>query len=261
MRHILLTITAGASVMFNAAHAGYMPTPVTQSPVAESFNATSAISDPKLYGRNHDHSLWAPFFRQFSYSHYTDQKIGPDFDFDPAGLFVIREDGSASLSGHLVSQFDDQFRAKVDLTFRLRDDAGAYGAKKELKKKAYTHHGGPIDTNLFRFFDLEGGTFTGKSALDGLNLSFSQRPSNGLYPLQIGEGANGKNGNLGLSVWFFLHVADNCTAKACYALADQSLYGDFNLDLVETPLPAGAILLMTGMAGLLSARRLKKSAV
>jgi hypothetical protein len=58
--------------------------------ITSSYSATSAV------GSSSDHSLWI--------STCLGNGIGSDFDFDPAGLFNLLDDGTAALSGTVVSQ-------------------------------------------------------------------------------------------------------------------------------------------------------------
>ena len=272
-----LFIVAAAACVSTAAHADYVMTsqpyldknPFTQidlplSPplgvtepgrLTASFFASSAESDPTLSPYDHDHAFTAGFFSQREGTGLQGQADGASFDFRPDGVFVIDSTGNARLTGTIASQVDEQYRATVDLTFRLRDGAGINGAKLELLDSAYLANGGDIDPALWQYFELVDGSFTGIDGLEGVNLDFSKRPADGLYPLQFGEGANGKNGNLGLAVWFFLSANENCTAALCSSIAGELLAGDFNLDLLETPLPAGALLVLTGLGGLSLSRR------
>lgn len=220
-----------------------------------SYTASSAVGDPTLSSSRSDHAIWLPFFRSVSGTPLTGNANSADFDFVWDGNFTIGHNGYATLTGQVASQVDSNFGFDVAFKFRNRDGAGASGVKRELRNSAYIENGGPIDTSSFRFFDLEGGSFTGTGALAGVNFGVQNRDTNMLFPLQLGEGANGKNGNLGASVWFSLFTDNGCTSSLCDALAGQNLIGDVNIDLQPVPIPAAFLLFGTGLAGLSAMRR------
>ncbi|MEL7488126.1 MAG: VPLPA-CTERM sorting domain-containing protein [Pseudomonadota bacterium] len=227
---------------------------------AATFSATSAVSDPNLHGGNSDHSVWLPFFESVAGTPLTGNSNGSDFDFSPEGFLTINPDGTGQLVGTIVSQVDPRFAFDVVIDFLGLSGPGSGGPKKELRACAYagTCSGGApaVDTDSWDYFSLTGGTLTGLEALAGITFDVSERPRNNVHPMQIGDGANNKNGQFGLSVWFYLTVSGMCDNVLCdEILAQNSLRGDFNLNLTETPLPAGVLLFLTGLAGVGAARR------
>ncbi|MEL6789669.1 MAG: VPLPA-CTERM sorting domain-containing protein [Pseudomonadota bacterium] len=228
---------------------------------AISYLASSAVSDPTLSASNNDHAIWLPFFRSVSGTPLTGNSNSADFDFVWDGRFEVMDNGYATLSGKIANQVDMDYAFDVTFNFRQRDGAGPDGVKRELRGSAYTENGGPIDTGSFSFFDLEGGSFTGTGALAGVNFGVENRAGSMTFPLQFGEGANGKNGNLGASVWFSLFTDNGCTNALCHELNAQNLIGDVNIDLQPVPLPAAFLLFGTGLAGLSAMRRKKGATV
>ena len=227
---------------------------------AAPYYATSAVSD-SLHAGNNDHAVWLPFFESIPGTALTGNANGSDFDFVPFGDFVVDNMGGATLSGRIVSQVDPKFVFDIVVDFIGLAGPGSGGPKKELRACAYMTGCGDIDPATWDYYRLTGGTFTGVDDLEGLSFTVSERPVNNVFPLQMGEGANGKNGNLGLASWFFLSLSGNCTNALCDNLAQlNSLKGDFNLDLVETPLPAGFLLFGSGLVGLASAKRRRRRA-
>ena len=223
---------------------------------ATTFSATSAVSDPTLHGGNSDHSVWLPFFESLSGTPLNGNSNGSDFDFVPEGFFVVNPDGSAQLTGTIFSQVDPSFAFEVVVDFIGLAGPGSGGPKQELRACAYNGGCGNIDPNTWSYFSLTGGTFTGLGSLAGIAFDVTERPENNVHPAQTGVGANNKNGNVGLSVWFYLTLTGQCDNVLCDDIAQlDRIVGDFNLNLSETPLPAGVLLFLTGLAGFGAARR------
>lgn len=65
-----------------------------------------------------------------------------------------------------------------------------------------------------------------------------------------GMGANDKNSDFGMSVWFFTNGANGGTANPC----GSGSVCDFNLKLTSVPVPAGIALLPAGLAVLAGMR-------
>lgn len=102
--------------------------------------------------------------------------------------------------------------------------------KLELDASSYVENGGIIDPTSWDFYDNFSGTFTGVGGeWEGVVLSATLRgPS-----AQIGVGANGKNGNFGLSNWFNLTI-DSATNDLPDGFSlGQTLSGDVNIDLPD----------------------------
>lgn len=226
---------------------------------ASTFQAYSAESD-ELHRGDNDHAVWLPFFESLGGTSLQGNVDGSDFDFVSFGDFIIDDDGNATLSGRIVSQVDDSFAFDIIVDFIGLDGEGTGGPKKELRSCAYNGGCADIDPATWDYFRLTSGSFTGVDELEGLSFSVSERPVDNVFPLQIGEGANGKNGNFGGAAWFYLALNDGCTNELCDDIAQfNQLRGDFNLDLIETPLPAGFLLFGSGIAALGSVKRRRKA--
>lgn len=242
-----LTIATIAMLFSTSAWAGVL---------SSSYKATSADSDPVLHSGSGGHSVWLPFLSNIA---------GSDYDFVPSGVFNV-DGNSATLKGKVFSDANDDYG--FDVLFNFTRTTAPNPPKKELKSSAYSNNGGPIDPSTWEFFTLDSASLSGLGLFSGVELLLSQYPTDGRYPAQVGYGANNKNGNYGLSVWFIASLANNCDTdkvKVCAVLAnkisrDKLLKGDVNIDLMPVPLPAGFLLFLTGAAGLLASRKRKAAA-
>ena len=223
------------------------------------FDVSSAVSDPALSGSNNDHAIWLPFFRDLAGTGLTGNPNSSDFDFVWNGNFDVSSNGTATLTGRIASQVDPSYGFDIVFNLSRLDGPGSGGPKLELRDSAYASNGGPIDPTSWEFYSLTGGSFTGTENFTGLNFTVAERPSDTVYPFQFGAGANGKNGNLGASVWFYLFTDGSCSHAACDALADMSLFGDVNIDVTPVPIPAAFLLFGTGLAGMGAMQRRKRT--
>lgn len=249
------------SIIATCAIAGFAASPLVTTDAeasivsyADTFTASSAVSDPALAKYNNDHAIWLPFFRTLAGTPLQGNADAASFDFVWDGSLEFDSSGNGTLSGSIQSQVDSDFGFDVVFNFSAVSGPGADGPKLELFNSAYVANGGSIDPSTWDFFTLTSGTFTGVDSLAGLNFDVEQR---GSFPLQLGVGANGKNGNLGASVWFNLYTSSTCENSLCNALDDMTLRGDINIDVAPVPVPGAFLLFGTGLVGFGAARRKK----
>ena len=224
------------------------------SAILGDYKASSAVGSGT---QNSDHSLWI--------ANGLGGSIGSDFDFSPDGLLSVLGDGTMNLSGTVVSQDNTSAGFVIDFDYNnvfVTDGGAAF-------TPTFKSENGSASASDTILRNLTGGTMTGTGILAGLDLSVTRLPENGSDATQVGSspgtgtrGANNKNENLGMANWFKIAVVSSACGAFCAdnATAISSLngrQGDINVDLAPVPLPAGMLLLLTGIAGLGAARRRK----
>lgn len=217
--------------------------------LTKKYTVTSAV------GSGADHAIWI--------STGLGNGVGRDFDFAPAGVFSLYSDGTAKMSGHLVSQTNANAGFKLNFNWDNTFAGFTPKFKSENSSKEV------LGQTFYR--DLEGGTLSGTGILAGLELTVTRKPATGPYATQIGpsngvnNGANNKNKNFGMATWFSINV----TSANCSICDNNSVIanlngrqGDINADLAVAPIPvpAAGFLLVGGLAalgGLRAKRRAK----
>ncbi|MEM8960690.1 MAG: SdrD B-like domain-containing protein [Acidobacteriota bacterium] len=179
----------------------------------DEYCVESAEVDPVLHGGSGGHSFWLP-------------GIGKDFVFLPEpGIFTESPDGTARITGSLIRKSNPNEGFEVDVQIGgYTTSAPAGSPKKELRNSAYVDNGGPIDPSTWWYYTEVEGTLTGTGELGGAVVDITRRGP----ALQVGDGANNKNGNFGLSTWFDYTVTQQPTHGRTL---QSSGVGDINIDL------------------------------
>ncbi|MEY1557463.1 VPLPA-CTERM sorting domain-containing protein [Yoonia sp. R2331] len=200
--------------------------------------------------------------------------LGKHFHFDPSGLFNTDMTSWGQLLGTVTSANDSTNGFQV--SFNYDGDTTGLGAFKNggggmtggsAVPGTNGVWGGTLNPDIF-FLNMTGGTLTGfGDKLGGIKLDVTRKPSNGIMAAQIGTGANDKNGNFGMSNWFYT-ICDVCSnAQYDFTSAFNNKQGDVNVNLVpnggnltDVPLPAAGWMLIAGLGGLAAAKRRRKKA-
>jgi len=199
--------------------------------LAATYTATSAV------GSGSDHSVWLS---------YLGSSGDSDFDFDPAGIFMLDEDtGLGSLKGTAKSQtqvggFEVHFAYTTDLS--LYNNNPAFKSENGSSEMADTF-----------YLTMTGGTLMGYGYYEGIDFETSAMPvpADGTFATQVGTTANNKNDKFGMANWFFVNtlVDGGCSNDVVDLCSIDGTQGDINVDLAPVPLPAAGFLLLAAIGG------------
>ncbi len=129
-----------------------------------------------------------------------------DFLIAGGGQFVQLPDGTARMTGRMFSQSSVYWAFAFDIHLTGRVDPGGPGYPPigapdlELQSNSYAPIG-PVDPSAFVYYTAATGRLVGSRWYDGLVLDVT---SSG--PIQVGLGANNRNGSLGLEARFQVSV-------------------------------------------------------
>ncbi|MEM6264198.1 MAG: GEVED domain-containing protein [Bacteroidota bacterium] len=168
------------------------------------------------------------------------------FFVNNSGRFTQFNDGTARLTGRIEDNRNPGFLWDAEVWIKHERTWPEWQAlKRDFKGKqipeAVQNHPDwlfwEVDSTISRFFGVPGGVFEGDTLL------VSHNPVNRLFGFQLGQGANDKTGDFGLSGWFFVQSTKGSRHKI-------SGLGDFNvnLDCSNTPLRLEAQALLEGAA-------------
>ena len=155
-----------------------------------------------------------------------------DFYFDGSNNELIEyPDGSAELFTSIINPEDDNDKWDVTLYLFNKRNWNEWSALGRSWKGNNNTVGDNFKDWSFYEMDTNPGKeskLIGRGDNEGLETQITYMPANYNYGFQIGEAANDKNGNFGMSGWVFY------TNKM-----GQSVQGDFNLDITSTSYEIG----------------------
>ncbi len=162
------------------------------------------------------HSLWLP-------------DIDKNLHFDDTSRFIENGDGTATLTGRVVSGSNANrgFDVQVDISGYIAPwEPTPSGSPKELNSKYRIENGGPVDHNTWRYYTNFEATLTGFGDWEGGVLNVARRgPS-----FQIGLGGNAKNTSYGGAIWISYSIASQPTGNP---EAFKGNRGDFNMSFTD----------------------------
>lgn len=168
--------------------------------------------------------------------------------------YDVGVDSFAKLTGTILQNAyspDPANRFVVDVTFKQA--AGSVNGTKCAQ--------GGCDPSSWDFYTFDAATLTGTAgSVTGLVLGLGDR--SGAPIGQLGDGANDKNAGFGFSDWFTWSVISN-TSNLDFSQV-SNFHGDINLNLElsndempAVPLPAGGLLLLSGLVGFGAIRKIR----
>ena len=204
---------------------------------------------------NKGHAFWFQGLKDAGLAQST------DFIFKDHGVFTEYDDGTATLTGRIVDKKNANGFFDVDLTFDLINNYDG-GVKLEQVKKSNIYQEGGYNNmtdyalNEYSFYELkrnesfltaDSGDYAG-SKIKLFNRAFDTKTYDNFkefrnsdtensYMAQLGEGANAKNTEMGLSFWY------GYTGKVAYQGAEavkfkgksdyNSTKSDINVNLTK----------------------------
>ncbi|WP_298839118.1 VPLPA-CTERM sorting domain-containing protein [uncultured Roseobacter sp.] len=211
--------------------------------------------------------------RTFYSNHVTGSGVNIHWSASADSRMVV-EDGKATMSGSATNTGSSGLTFDFELSFTRSEigPKGAYcqflgsidqGCDADNTKKLIAD--GDLDPTAWDYFNLDKGTITGTGALAGYVWSLA---NNSGHQTQAGINANALllDDALGVSLWYdytlvSAPVSDFAARVAAPSWSVRSSgKGDINADLIPTPLPAAAWMLIAGVAGLGAMGRKKRKA-
>jgi hypothetical protein len=166
------------------------------------------------FGPGDDWALWLPVL-------FADGKVSSaNFVFDEnGGLFEAYNDGTAHLTGTVVNDVNPSEMFELNFWFENKADWDAWSSM----GRSYKDDLGCAQPDLYEawtYYEMVNGfsTASGLGDLAGDILYFYHMPDNYYFGFQIGEGANNKNCDYGMSGWFTYYGVD----AECGEFQDES---------------------------------------
>ncbi|WP_299544164.1 VPLPA-CTERM sorting domain-containing protein [uncultured Roseibium sp.] len=179
---------------------------------------------------------------------------GNRYHFASGALFTRYDDGTGTLVGTATTD-GTLATAGFDVNLNFGNFRN-WAQQVAITSAPHAKGTGNGDETQWSFMDLlPTSTLTGFNGISAVyNLLMKPQPY-GKYTYQYGIGANDKNGDLGLSGWFYTANQNGDPGSPC----GSNSTCDFNLKLTPVPLPAGLALLPVGLAVLAGMRMRRRS--
>ncbi|MBO6496100.1 MAG: HYR domain-containing protein, partial [Roseivirga sp.] len=176
-------------------------------------NAISVCEVEAFEGGN-NHAVWL--------SKYTASNSNVNFQFDNNGGELVQfPDGTATVRGRIVNPNDANDAWSVVLNLTDRKDWNQWSALgRSWKGNANKVQDNYKDWSYYLMDTANPSQLVGEGSNAGQTISITHMPANYRYGFQVGQAANDKNRNFGMSGWFFYTNRQG-----------KSVQGDFNLDI------------------------------
>jgi hypothetical protein len=140
-------------------------------------------------------SLWLPSLPE---------GVLEDFEFDAeGGHFDVFNDGTAHMYGHCVNMDDAAYGFYMDFWFTDQMNWDEWSSLGRSWKGSPSIVGNLYETWDYYIMDVNhDNVLIGTGLFEGSLLNVTHRPSDYTFGLQVGEAANDKNGEFGMSCWF-----------------------------------------------------------
>lgn len=153
------------------------------------------------------------------------------------GKLVEYANGTAKLTGHLTNNLYGSKQFDCEFYFENRSDWSSWSAQSKTWKGSSSIVGNDYKTwTYYDFDDTKTSKLIGTNYYSGTTLICTQKPANQTMGLQIGRGANDKDGDFGMSTWFYFSgggfngsgdINADATVTGCNPLCNGSI--DLNI--------------------------------
>ena len=239
--HRLLGLTATLIIAAAAANVQAVTYDVTAAPAdpCNPYSSDGSFAGHVLFMQGINPNIYtttAPFTDGYHFSVFSDT--------DP-GVFIENADGTATLSGTILSTQVSGYGFRIDLHFSgLTNNPGPMGPNLELMCKCYVppfdllagsgtcadpgSHGAVDPTTWHYYTSWDSATLYGTGIYDGAVLHLTPF----MHNFQVGVGASGKNANAGASGWFTWTVVQQPTNGPTLRSSEQAggAYSDINFN-------------------------------
>lgn len=243
MRNVLSAVAALGVAIAGVAMSGSTAQASTLPGVTDDYSGTYGLTNAYP-----SHGIWLPSFKSGASTEWG--VVNGSATYDSTA-------GTLNLSGRVQNNSN----AALQLDFNWSLNEVVHAGPPACGGGACTGATAAMKANMV-YFDFAGQQLTGTAgtALAGLSIDLTIKPSDGSKPPQLGYGGNWRTLDFGYSNWFKWSVSS--AEKSAYGLKNTYGDGDMNLTLTPTPVPvpAAAWMLIAGVGALGAMRRRRKAA-